>query len=90
MERNLETTMEDAVKAVGITGCILTDKSGLCLGAKGNISPDSAGIIAAIANQAAKLDPEDAPIVSLQSDSRQCLIHRHGPVIGAIFKNLPQ
>ncbi|KAH0554851.1 uncharacterized protein LOC123264238 [Cotesia glomerata] len=90
MERNLEKTMEDASKTAGIMGCILTDKSGLCLGAKGNISPDCAGIIAAIANQASKLEPLATPVISLQSDSRQCLIHRDGPVIGAIFKNIPQ
>ncbi|KAK0158934.1 hypothetical protein PV328_009869 [Microctonus aethiopoides] len=91
MERNLEKTMEDVNNTLGVTGCILTDKSGLCLGAKGNISADSAGLIAAIADQAAKLEPEsDLPIITLQNDSKQCLIQRHGPVVGAIFKDTSQ
>lgn len=38
---------------------------------KGNASSDSAGLIAAIADQVAKLEPKSGtPIVSLQSDNR--------------------
>lgn len=39
--------------------------------AKGNASTDSAGIIAAIADQVAKLEPKSpAPVISLQNDSK--------------------
>lgn len=38
---------------------------------KGNISVDSAGLLAAIANQASKLEPGlELPIIQLQNDSR--------------------
>lgn len=38
---------------------------------KGNASTDSAGIIAAIADQVAKLEPKSpSPIISLQNDNR--------------------
>ncbi|XP_011311165.1 uncharacterized protein Lamtor5 [Fopius arisanus] len=91
MEKNIERTLEQAKNVFGVTGCILADKAGLCLGTTGNVSTDSAGLIAAIASQAAKLEPGlDAPIVCLQNDSRQCLIQRQGPVVGAIFKDTSQ
>ncbi|XP_034948621.1 ragulator complex protein LAMTOR5 homolog [Chelonus insularis] len=91
MERNVEKEMEAIVNLPNVSGCILTDKSGLSLGVKGNASGNSAGLIAAIANQAAQLDPElDPPIISLQNNSRQCIIHQSGPVIGAIFKDTSQ
>lgn len=39
--------------------------------AKGNASTDSAGIIAAIADQVTKLEPKSPPpVISLQNDSR--------------------
>ncbi|KOC59870.1 hypothetical protein WH47_10569 [Habropoda laboriosa] len=73
----------------GIIGCILADHAGLCLGAKGDASTDSAGIIAAIADQVAKLEPKSpAPIISLQNENRKCLIQRQGSVVGAIYKDV--
>ncbi|KAG7200610.1 hypothetical protein KM043_001168 [Ampulex compressa] len=89
MEKNLEKTLEDINGTDGIVGCILADHAGLCLGVKGDASSDSAGIIAAIADQVAKLEPKSAtPVISLQNDTRQCLIHRQGPVVGAIYKDI--
>ena len=89
MEKNLEKTLDDINSTEGIIGCILADHAGLCLGAKGNASTDSAGIIAAIADQVAKLEPKSpAPIISLQNESRKCLIQRQGPVVGAIYKDV--
>ncbi|KAH0952878.1 hypothetical protein HN011_004758 [Eciton burchellii] len=89
MERNLEKTLDDTCNHEGIIGCILTDHAGLCLGVKGNASSDSAGLIAAIADQVAKLEPKsEIPIVSLQNDIRHCIIYRKGPVVGAIYKDI--
>ncbi|CAL7937706.1 unnamed protein product [Xylocopa violacea] len=89
MERNLEKTLEDVNNTEGIIGCILADHAGLCLGAKGYASTNSAGIIAAIADQAAKLEPDSpAPIISLQNENRKCLIQRQVAVVGAIYKDV--
>ncbi|XP_011346874.1 ragulator complex protein LAMTOR5 homolog isoform X2 [Ooceraea biroi] len=89
MERNLEKTLDDTYNQEGIVGCILTDRAGLCLGVKGNASSDSAGLIAAVADQVAKLEPKSGvPIISLQNDNRHCIIHRKGPVVGAIYKDV--
>lgn len=89
MEKNLEKTLDDVNNTEGIIGCILADHAGLCLGAKGNASTDSAGIIAAIADQVAKLEPKSlAPVISLQNDSKKCLIQRQGAIVGAIYKDI--
>lgn len=89
MERNLEKTLDEISNTDGIVGCLLADHAGLCLAAKGNASSDSAGIVAAIADQVAKLEPKSpAPIISLQNDTRQCLVQRQGPVVGAIYKDI--
>ncbi|XP_043266081.1 uncharacterized protein LOC122405424 [Colletes gigas] len=89
MEKNLEKTLDDVKNTDGIIGCILADHAGLCLGVKGNASTDSAGIIAAIADQVAKLEPKSStPVISLQNDNRMCLIQRQGPVVGAIYKDV--
>ncbi|XP_031843137.1 late endosomal/lysosomal adaptor, MAPK and MTOR activator 5 [Nomia melanderi] len=89
MERSLEKTLDDVNNMDGIIGCILADHTGLCLGAKGNASTESAGIIAAIADQVAKLEA-DSPtaVIALQNDNRKCLIQRQGPVVGAIYKDV--
>ncbi|XP_015524196.1 ragulator complex protein LAMTOR5 homolog [Neodiprion pinetum] len=87
MERNLEKTMDNVTNVEGVIGCILADRQGLCLGAKGSASGQSAGLIAAIADEVAKLEPEsNAPIIALESDNRQCIIQRQGPIVGAIYK----
>ncbi|XP_078053673.1 late endosomal/lysosomal adaptor, MAPK and MTOR activator 5 [Augochlora pura] len=89
MEKSLEKTLDDVNNVEGIVGCILADHTGLCLGAKGDASTDSAGIIAAIADQVAKLEA-DSPtaIIALQNDNRECLIQRQGLVVGAIYKEI--
>ncbi|XP_058793213.1 uncharacterized protein LOC131665373 [Phymastichus coffea] len=87
MEQSFEKKMEDVTNKEGVIGCILTDKSGLCLGVKGKVSSDSAGVIAAMAELVTKIEPgSETPIISLQNEARQCLIHQQGSVIGAIFK----
>ncbi|KYN40880.1 hypothetical protein ALC56_04771, partial [Trachymyrmex septentrionalis] len=62
---------------------------GLCLQIKGDASSDSAGLIAAIADLVAKLEPKSgSPIISLQNDNKQCIILRKEPVVGAIYKDI--
>lgn len=50
---------------------------------------ESAGFIAAIANQAAKLEPNSKmPIITLENDSQLCMIQKSGPITGAIYKKI--
>ncbi|XP_011494861.1 PREDICTED: uncharacterized protein LOC105359841 [Ceratosolen solmsi marchali] len=79
--------MDEAYNTEGIVGCLVTDKSGLCLGVKGNASSESAGVLAAMADVVTKIEPSSKPpIISFQNEARHCLIHQEGPIIGAIFK----
>lgn len=71
-----------------VYGVLLADHQGLCLGGKGKVSTDSAGIIGAIAEQAGKLEPHNRPpLITLESDSRSCHIQRSGTITCAIYKN---
>lgn len=57
--------------------------------AKGKASTESAGIIGAIAEQAAKLEPQkSAPVITLENDNNMCIIQRNGTITGAVFKNI--
>ncbi|KAF7265722.1 late endosomal/lysosomal adaptor, MAPK and MTOR activator 5 [Rhynchophorus ferrugineus] len=89
MEKNLDRIMEQILSNTDILGCIFTDKQGLCIGAKGRATPESAGYIAAIANQVAKLEPnKETPIITLENDNQKCIIQNIGPITGAIYKNI--
>ena len=80
--------MFNRVNKPGVFGCVFVNHQGLCLGAKGKASTESAGLIAAIAEQAAKLEPHSsAPIVTLETDNKTCIIQRAGTITGAIYKN---
>lgn len=55
--------------------------------AKGQASTESAGILVALAEQAAKLEPQRRPpILLLENDLRSCIIQRTGTITGAIYK----
>lgn len=59
------------------------------MGTKGKATTESAGIIGAIAEQAAKLEPQKgAPVITLENDNHMCIIQRNGTITGAIFKNV--
>lgn len=56
--------------------------------AKGKASTDSAGIIAALAEQAFKLDPSNKPpIINFENDNHSCIIKKVEDFTIAIFKN---
>ncbi|KAL1494505.1 hypothetical protein ABEB36_010092 [Hypothenemus hampei] len=89
MEKNLDSVMEEICSNPGVTGCLFADQNGLCIGAKGKASNESAGLITAIANQAAKLEPQNkAPIITLENDNQTCLIKKAGAITGAIYKDV--
>lgn len=57
--------------------------------AKGKASNASAGIIAAIAEQAGKLEPQSTPpLICYENDNRSCFIQRGGTITSAIYKSL--
>ncbi|KAG8226243.1 hypothetical protein J437_LFUL006345 [Ladona fulva] len=71
MEESLDKCLEEIHQLPNVIGVLYADKHGLCLGAKGSASNQSAGVITAIADQAAKLEPNSKPpVVVLESDSK--------------------
>nr|CAD7572181.1 unnamed protein product [Timema californicum] len=71
MEKSLEKCMDEITEAAGVTGCILSNNQGLCLGVKGKASNESSGVITAIANQVARLEPGyKPPVILLENDNR--------------------
>jgi len=87
MEKNLNRVMEEICSTPDVLGCIFTDQQGLCIGAKGKASKESAGYITAIADQAARIEPNNKmPIITLENDNQICMIQKTGPITGAIYK----
>ncbi|XP_053696290.1 ragulator complex protein LAMTOR5 homolog [Sabethes cyaneus] len=88
MEEQVDQILDKVMTTPGNLGCLLANNQGLCIGARGNVSEKSAGIIVAISEQAAKLDPNcNAPVVSLEVGDRMCIIHKNG-ITGAVYKNI--
>ncbi|XP_058116564.1 uncharacterized protein LOC131288519 [Anopheles ziemanni] len=86
MEQQVDAILDKVMEVPGNVGCILANSQGLCLGAKGNASEHSAGIIVAISDLASKLDPNSpSPVISLESNDKICMIHKDG-ITGAIYK----
>lgn len=65
----METKITDEVNKIAanpnVTGVVLTNAHGLCIATSGNASPEAAGVINEIVNQAQKLEPSSKPPVVL-------------------------
>ncbi|XP_069693389.1 ragulator complex protein LAMTOR5 [Periplaneta americana] len=88
MEKSLNKCLEDISQVAGVKSCLLTDEQGLSLGSKGRIAAQSSGIVTALAQQAAHLEPDNPkrPVIILENDNRQCYIHGSGKIIAAVQK----
>lgn len=89
MEHNLDSVMEKICNQPGVFGCVFADEQGLCIGASGKASNETAGYIAAIANHAAKLEPKNpqTPIITLENNNEKCLIQKNGTITGALYRH---
>ncbi|XP_055644776.1 uncharacterized protein LOC129780482 [Toxorhynchites rutilus septentrionalis] len=86
MEEQVDLILDKVMETPGNLGCLIANNHGLCIGARGNATEASAGIIVAISEQASKLDPNcNAPVVSLEVGDKVCIIHRNG-ITGAVYK----
>lgn len=56
--------------------------------ASGKASNETAGFIAAIANHAAKLEPQNkTPIITLENNNEKCIIQKNGTITGALYRH---
>ncbi|KAK3932055.1 Ragulator complex protein LAMTOR5-like protein [Frankliniella fusca] len=71
MEKSIESCLAETCSKDGVIGSLMSDQQGLCLGVKGKASIESSGVITAIAEQAAKLEPHGQnPIIVLENDTK--------------------
>ena len=89
MEKKLYKCLDVVSPSSGVVGSILTDNRGLCLGSEGKTTLHS-GILTTIAEQAKLLEPDSdkPPVVILESDHRQFVVHRDGKTTVAIHKEI--
>jgi len=89
MESPLESCLQTLMRDEDVTGCLLADKHGLCLAVAGKAKPEATGLVAAVAQQVAKLEPSlPPPVVLLEADNRKCLIQQSPTLTAVIFKNV--
>uniref|UniRef100_A0A1B0FGX4 Late endosomal/lysosomal adaptor and MAPK and MTOR activator 5 n=1 Tax=Glossina morsitans morsitans TaxID=37546 RepID=A0A1B0FGX4_GLOMM len=71
MEQHLDKVLKEIVQQPDTIGCLITNRQGLCLGAKGKINLNMSGIGMAISEQACKLEPnQNPPTIVLYSGNK--------------------
>jgi len=70
-----------------IAGLVVADNRGLCIQAQGAGQPESAGLLAAVASQAALLEPGERPVVLIEAKNHNYLVKKEDNVTVAIIKN---
>ncbi|GAB0087410.1 hypothetical protein DMENIID0001_017080 [Sergentomyia squamirostris] len=86
MDSNLEVLCKDILEAPNTEGLLLANQQGLCISAKGKPSPESSGILVALSEQAAKLEPNsNPPTIVLDYGDKTCFIQKHG-ITEAVYR----
>jgi len=104
MEKALRKELDELLSQPSVSGVLLADCSGLCISAEGCASQSSAGLVAALASQAADIrrtsketssstaadDVESSalPVVVLESDTYQMIIKSSGGITTCIHKSV--
>lgn len=71
-----------------IAGLVVADSKGLCLQAQGVGRAQSAGLLTALATQAAALEPgRENPVLTITTKHHQYLVKKEDSVTVAIIKN---
>ncbi|XP_059611981.1 uncharacterized protein LOC132258619 [Phlebotomus argentipes] len=89
MDSNLDTLCKEILETPNTEGCLLANGQGLCIQAGGKVaSPESSGILVALSEQAAKLEPNsNPPTVILHYSDMSCFIQKHGITTAVYRKN---
>lgn len=95
MEANVKTVLEEAYEVDSnlngqgtIAGVVVADNRGLCIQAQGIGQAKSAGLVAALANQASLLEPgRENPVILLEGNEYNYLLKKEDNVTVAIIKH---
>ncbi|XP_065829647.1 ragulator complex protein LAMTOR5 homolog [Oscarella lobularis] len=89
MESALDKQLDESMAQTGVVGVMCVDQKGLCLGVRGNSTPEGAGHVATLANKARELAPYGVePVVVLESPGCNVLIKQHNGITLAVNKVL--
>lgn len=89
MEQDIDAVLNDTKELPQNIACLNADSQGLCIGSRGDVSAHSSGVLVAILEQAAQLEPNlKPPVVSVESKDKVCLIHKEDRVAGVIIKQI--
>ncbi|XP_066283311.1 ragulator complex protein LAMTOR5 homolog [Branchiostoma lanceolatum] len=88
MEKELDKHLEETMTTHGVLGTMCADQHGMCLGAKGSVSGDSAGMVTRLSELVGQLESssEEDPIICIESDSSTLMIKKHDDITMAIHK----
>jgi len=94
MEANVQAALQEAHQVDAslqgeskIAGLVVADSRGLCIQAQGAGQEKSAGLLAAVASQAALLEPGEQPVILLETKNHHYLVKKEDNVTVAIIKN---
>ncbi|KAL1457102.1 hypothetical protein WDU94_001765 [Cyamophila willieti] len=87
METSISNFVQEIVSTNEGVGLLLVDNHGLCLSKGGDVDSKSSGLISAIAQHVAKLEPNlGPPVICISGDQGKILIKQGSNVTTAIFK----
>jgi len=90
MDQQLEQTFSSILSQSGVVGAVCADKNGLCLCARGTLSPSVSGFITSIAQHSKILSSEkdEIPSICIETESSNIFIRSQEDITVGISKTL--
>jgi len=90
MEQQLETAMDEMMQGSDVRGVLLTDKTGMCLGSRGQGEHLNPGGVDRMAKIAAKLDAEGRTprMLVVEGENSQILIQQRDNFVGTLVREV--
>jgi len=64
----------------GITGVLIADQNGLCLGSRGSLDSSTCGSLVHLMQMALKLEPPKSPVLKLETESSSISVKSDGNI----------
>uniref|UniRef100_A0A2L2Y275 Late endosomal/lysosomal adaptor and MAPK and MTOR activator 5 n=1 Tax=Parasteatoda tepidariorum TaxID=114398 RepID=A0A2L2Y275_PARTP len=87
METKIRNVILDVASKPGVTGVLIADQNGLCLGSKGSIDSSVSGSLVHLMQLAKKLEPTKSPILKLEADISSIIIKSDDKITLALAMN---
>lgn len=84
----MESVLNDLMREPDVRGAMCTDKSGMCVLAKGDVQSKYAGVLSAVTELCESIDVDQpSPSICIETDKRRVLCKRDGDTTVVIFKD---